>query len=1122
MTDEQARIKALHPQHSFIVQAPAGSGKTELITQRVLVLLAHVNAPEEILAITFTKKAAAEMRARIIASLKKARLEPEPTLPHHKKTWQLAKQALLRDESLNWNLLTNPNRLRIQTIDSFNASLIKHLPILSHFGAPPDITHDAVPLYREAVQEFLSHLEENVAWSDAIAQLLLHLDNDLNKMQILLINMLAKRDQWLPYIMIDADRDILREQLENDLASVVIETLNKIYENFPKQHTHELLTLARFAAHHLRLAESQQPIIHCLDLTELPAAELDDLSCWLGLSNLLLTNDFSWRKRFDKSLGFPAASSVANPEEKALCTQMKQRMTDLIEQFSEHEHFRLILTELYSLPAPRYQESQWKIVDALYHVLRIVVAQLKVVFQKYGKIDYIENAQAALFALGSDEAPTDLALALDYQIRHILIDEFQDTANSQYRLIQKLTAGWEPHDGRTLFVVGDPMQSIYRFREAEVGLFIRARKKGIAHIPLEPLTLSVNFRSTPTIVDWVNRHFTKTLPAFDNMATGAVSYSPSIANASEETSASTVELHALTETPDSLSEADAIVQLIQTTRRTHPQGSIAILVRSRTHLEEIIPALKKADIPYRAINIDPLNSRSVIQDMMALTRALLHPADRIAWLAILRAPWCGLSLADLLHLAGNHPHQTLWEQLNKSHITTQLSEEGQQRVLRILPILRSKIAERRRFPLRQFVEITWLALGGPACLEQSTDLDDVQAFFQLLETLDEGGDVSQLDQLDKQVSQLYAAPNNQSENALQIMTIHNAKGLEFDTVILPHLERKSPNDDKQLLLWMERPSENNGNALILAPVHAMGSESDSIYDYIKKQHSIKTDYELGRLLYVAATRAKKNLHLFFTLKKSEPITKSLLEKLWPAIKSDVMEATPSLAEEKKPLEQPDKSPRLIKRLSLNWKNPTREYKSEHVTMHQKNRGFELPDNTPRYIGTVTHQIFQQISRLGLDWWTSKSMAEHQLYLQQHLYQLGMTDTAQQMAIHTIQQAIERTLNDPRGRWILSSHLDAKAEFSLTALINQEIKTLIIDRTFIDEHNTRWIIDYKAVDYSLDNYQDITAFLKAEQKKYEKQMQQYYQAMQLIDTRPIRLALYFPVIPAWQEWSIDSN
>lgn len=116
--DQQQREYALDATQSFIVQAPAGSGKTELLIQRFLTLLTGVKSPEEVLAITFTKKAASEMRARIVKALKHAYSEPEPDSPHAKKTWRLAKTVLDRDQQLNWNLIQNPNQLRIQTIDA--------------------------------------------------------------------------------------------------------------------------------------------------------------------------------------------------------------------------------------------------------------------------------------------------------------------------------------------------------------------------------------------------------------------------------------------------------------------------------------------------------------------------------------------------------------------------------------------------------------------------------------------------------------------------------------------------------------------------------------------------------------------------------------------------------------------------------------------------------------------------------------------------------------------------------------------------------------------------------------------------------------------------------------------
>ncbi|MBV8802385.1 MAG: UvrD-helicase domain-containing protein, partial [Gammaproteobacteria bacterium] len=597
--DHKERIQALDTSKSFIVQAPAGSGKTELLTQRFLALLSQVQQPEEILAITFTKKSAAEMRTRIINALKFADLEDEPSIPHAKTTWKLAKNALKRNQLLEWDLLDNPNRLRIQTIDSLNVQLTKQLPILSHFGVTPDIANDPIELYREAVQEFLSHLEEKVIWADAIAQLLVHMDNDLNKVELLLINMLAKRDQWLPYITPNANESDLRDKLEKQLAAVVSDILLQVINTFPKEHINELLYLADLAAYHLNQANIESYLCYCANLKTLPGLHfskssklsdttlsesqttlLDTRNKWLGLSHLLLNKEFQWRKAFDKRLGFPAPSQAINAEEKQAFTTAKQRITSLINQLSNHEPFRLALVELQLAPSIYYNDIQWETLEALHQALQIVVAQLYLIFQKHGQIDYIESAQAALTALGTDEVPTDLTLSLDYQLQHILIDEFQDTSHTQFRLIEKLTAGWDNQDGRTLFVVGDPMQSIYRFREAEVGLFIQVRTHGLGQVTLYPLTLSVNFRSTDIIVNWVNNHFQQVLPAFEDIATGAVSYKPSIANSQATDENSNVHLHPFFDTNESKlttiiesKQATTIIDLIIRTKQQAPTDS---------------------------------------------------------------------------------------------------------------------------------------------------------------------------------------------------------------------------------------------------------------------------------------------------------------------------------------------------------------------------------------------------------------------------------------------------------------------------------------------------------------------------------------------------------------------
>src|SRR3954470_13393306 len=151
--DFLARHAALDQSRSFAVSAPAGSGKTGLLTQRLLKLLSLCENPEEVLAITFTRKAAGEMQDRVLQALWKAKEQSEPSNPHDILTWQLAKNLLEHDQSQEWNLLQCPQRLRIQTIDSLCSTIARQLPIASGFGSQPKPGEDAEAAYREAVHQ---------------------------------------------------------------------------------------------------------------------------------------------------------------------------------------------------------------------------------------------------------------------------------------------------------------------------------------------------------------------------------------------------------------------------------------------------------------------------------------------------------------------------------------------------------------------------------------------------------------------------------------------------------------------------------------------------------------------------------------------------------------------------------------------------------------------------------------------------------------------------------------------------------------------------------------------------------------------------------------------------------
>ena len=161
-TDEVARERSIDPTRSILLRAPAGSGKTTVLTQRLLKLLARVDAPEEILAITFTRKAAAEMRERVLKALAG---EIDPKNPQAEHIRSLAQAVRARDAERNWGLADNPGRLRIQTIDSFNFWLASQLPIASQAGGALAVAERPDDLYRRAARGVLIAGESDPALS---------------------------------------------------------------------------------------------------------------------------------------------------------------------------------------------------------------------------------------------------------------------------------------------------------------------------------------------------------------------------------------------------------------------------------------------------------------------------------------------------------------------------------------------------------------------------------------------------------------------------------------------------------------------------------------------------------------------------------------------------------------------------------------------------------------------------------------------------------------------------------------------------------------------------------------------------------------------------------------------
>ncbi|MGM0452822.1 MAG: 3'-5' exonuclease, partial [Thermodesulfobacteriota bacterium] len=966
-----------------------------------------------------------------------------------------------------------------------------------------------------------------------------HLDNHIEKVEQLVAEMLPRRDQWLRHVVDTRDLRQQRQALENALGAVITDTLAAAKDRLPADAAAELPELARFAAGNQFVHNPASPVCQCLGLHGLPDCQPESLSEWQGLAELLLTKEGRVRKNANKTIGFPTGPEKGQAGTKAHFQAQKAAFQGVLAALADDPGAAEALHAVRFLPAPYYTEAQWDMTEALFEILKLSAAHLQLVFYARNRVDFPEIGIRAKDALGFSDAPTDLALALDYRIGHILIDEFQDTSISQFELLARLTAGWTPGDGRTFFSVGDPMQSIYSFREAEVGLFLQAWDHGMGvHLPLTPLTLTANFRSDQGIVDWVNRAFANVLPENPDAATGAVPYTPfqAVRPLAHDPA---VSVHPLIDADDD-AVAGQVVDCVRSAQGRNPDDRVAILVRSRPHLHRIIARLRAAGVAFKAIEIDALGQRPVIRDLLSLTRAIAHPADRTAWLAVLRAPWCGLTLADLHAVAGDNHKQPIGDLINDTGQMARLSPDGQQRITRVADIMAHALANRRRRSLRRQTEGAWMALGGPACVHAAADLEDAAVYFDFLDEQIGNGALTDYPALEADTNALFARPDPAADDSLQVMTIHRAKGLEFETVILPGLEKTPPADRARLLLWLERADAPSAESLLLAPISEQGSADDPTYQYIRRLQAKKTDHEAARLLYVAATRAKKQLCIIgrgatdSAGRLRRPDRRSLLASLWPAVQSEFENVS---AEEggkaAGPVngdgtEDPAVVMPYIRRLGSHWQAPA---PPESVGVsHRVPAGQAIDDDTgglPRFdwagitvrrVGSVVHRWLRIICEDGADAWDAKRIEHSASAIYADLAAMGVDRQDRSTAMHEVTQALQTTLADSRGRWILATRTAGRCEYPLSGAINGEVRNVIIDRTFVDKDGIRWIIDYKSGTHTGGG---LSAFLENEKRRYSTQMALYAQLMRLKDPdHPVRLALYFPRFAGWCHWTDD--
>ncbi|MDC3245915.1 UvrD-helicase domain-containing protein [Candidatus Pseudothioglobus singularis] len=294
MNDQKQRDQTLNIESSFIVQAPAGSGKTELITQRYLKLLGSSDEPENILVMTFTNRAVDELKLRIVSALSDAQVEP-PKEPHKLITYNLALRVLKQSKKRNWDLLRHPSRLKVITIDSLSNLIVSRFPSLDQLIPHRTIidSYEYEFIYRQAAENTLLLINDD-EYKSSVSSVLLYLDNHVDRFYRLIEEMLAKREQWLPRLFIDGALDISSlESISKTLITDYLEDLRGIAQNALGDSFFSLAKVSK------REDISQ--------ISKLPGSSIKDLKDWRAIADILITKSSkNWRKKIDVTIGFPA------------------------------------------------------------------------------------------------------------------------------------------------------------------------------------------------------------------------------------------------------------------------------------------------------------------------------------------------------------------------------------------------------------------------------------------------------------------------------------------------------------------------------------------------------------------------------------------------------------------------------------------------------------------------------------------------------------------------------------------------------------------------------------------------------------------------------------------------
>ena len=859
--DQKARDRALEPKVSFHIEAPAGSGKTSVLLARYLRLLGTVEDPGQILALTFTRKAAGELRSRVVQTLL-ARTDPDPAAPPvqhllsdlaEKAFWHLDRLGLSPAEALM------PERLQILTFHTLCSRLLSLAPVEA--GVPLGFTliEDAeLELVKEEALEELRHRLSRRPPGDAVRQALerrlVRLNNEWPRLAGELGELISRRDclgDFLRLARLSQNPEAYREMSLARLGQILAPDLEALAAAW------SATGLAREWGGFLAYLHQQGAPLAATLPAQAPGGTLADLPAWRQLAQAFLTQKGILRKSLTTAEGYPSGFNK---------TPWAGRIKALPPEVVE------LLGRFRDVPPPVILPEEVAALQDLVILVGEALGVYEEVCRRRRALDYIALEEAALRLLGR-EAPSELLLRLDCRFRHLLVDEFQDTSLNQMRLLCRLLEGWETGDGRTLTVVGDPKQSIYGWRDAKVELFLQAREglrcQGSPPFFLESLFLETNFRSSQTLISWVNEFFGPTVfhPDLGRQVPFHASRPAPGAGAGEAPSLTLFWQRDKT----AAREAEARWLAAQVAALSSGGGSgerVGILLFARTHLAVYLAALQEAGQAVRVREGLRLADSPAVQHLHNLARALSHPHDHLAWAGVLTGPWAGQGLAgvaDAARLPGELWPQRLEAWLTHPHCPPELAP--------VLEGLLRAYGDAGRRPLeevlRDFLDQTgsWASI---AAREGALGVANARNYLDLVAQAESGGAAATYRKTGVLLAQAYQPPDPRAQDSpVEIMTVHGAKGLEFDRVVVPYLDWSPLNRNEILPYLLEEIPGTGLYALALAPPY-WRPEKSLLYQRLSRLRQERVLAEARRVFYVAVTRARARLSLSAVLGQNTP------------------------------------------------------------------------------------------------------------------------------------------------------------------------------------------------------------------------------------------------------------